>query len=163
MRLRPIPPRVVQPAPQQQLAEAMATPLQVLARVIARPGQIAHGLVGRRRRLHDRQQSRAPELGQFAGIAPIRLHALAGLPRHQGGGDHVARDPVRHHLPLQRVPARAGFVEHLHGPRRVALQLAHHAPHRPGSLASCHVTGVGAARSASRRRGPSCAHRFRCT
>jgi len=34
----------MQPAPQQQLAEPMAAPLQVLARVVARPGQIAHGL-----------------------------------------------------------------------------------------------------------------------
>ena len=90
MGLRPVLARVVQAAPQQQLAEAMATPLQILARVIARPRQIAHGLVGRRRRLHDRQQPRAPELGQLAGIAAIRLHALARLARHQRRGNDVA-------------------------------------------------------------------------
>lgn len=130
VRLRPIPSRVVQPAPQQQLAEPMATPLQVLTCIVARPGQIAPGLVGRRRRLHNRQESRAPELGQLARVAPIRLDALARLPRHQGRGNDVARDPIRRHLPLQRVPARAGFVEDLDGSRRIALELAHHPPDR---------------------------------
>ena len=130
MGLRPVPPGAVQPAPQQQLAKPMATPLHVLARVVAGPRQIAHGLVGRRGRPHDGQQSGASELGQLAGVAPIRLHAVARLPRHQGGGDHVARDSVRRQLALQRVAARAGFVEDVHGSRRVALELAHHPPHR---------------------------------
>jgi hypothetical protein len=44
MGLRPVFARVVQTAPQQQLAEAMATPLKVLARVVPRPRQIAHRL-----------------------------------------------------------------------------------------------------------------------
>lgn len=71
MRLGPMPARVVQAASPQQFAEAMAAPL--LACVVARPGQIAHSLVGGRGRLHDGQESCAPELGQFARIPTIRL------------------------------------------------------------------------------------------
>ena len=104
MGLRPVLAGVVQATPQQQLAEAMATPLEILAGVIARARQIAHRLVGRRGRLHDRQQPRAPELGQLAGVASIRLDALARLAWHQRGSNDVARDPVRRNLPLQRVP-----------------------------------------------------------
>ncbi len=112
VRARPVAARVVQAPPQQQLAQPMPTPLQIFPGIIPRPRQIPHGLVFGRRRLHRRQQPRAPQLHQLARIAAIRLDPLTRLPRNQRRRDHVAAHPRRRHLPLQRVATRAGFIEH---------------------------------------------------
>ena len=142
MRARPVATRVVQATPQQQLAQAMPTPLQIFPRIIPRARQVPHGLVFGRRRLDRRQQPRTPQFRQLARIAAIRLHPLARLPRNQRRRDHVTAHTRRRHLPLQRVATRPGLIEDADRPRRLALELPHQAPHCLGSFASCHVTGV---------------------
>jgi hypothetical protein len=90
----------VQAASQQQLAQAMATPLQILPRVVTGAGQIPHGLVGRRGRLHHGQQAGSPEFGELPRITPIRLHPFARLPRYERRRNHRARHPCRRQLSL---------------------------------------------------------------
>ena len=53
-----------------------------------------------------------------------------GLRGINAGAMTSQRDARRRDLPLQRVATRTGFVEHVHGPRRLALELPHQAPHR---------------------------------
>jgi hypothetical protein len=77
MRLAPIPHRVVQAASQQQLAEAVAAPSRssrASSRARARSRTASSAGVG--------GCTTVRHLGQFAGIATVRLHTLAGLPRH---------------------------------------------------------------------------------
>ena len=95
MRPRPVAPAVVQAAAQQQLAQPMPTPLQILARIIARAAQIANRFVLGGRRLDLRQQARATQLRQLARIAAIRLDPLAGLPWNQRRRDHLDSSPAR--------------------------------------------------------------------
>jgi hypothetical protein len=109
----------------------MAAPLPIFPGIIPRPRQVPDGLVLGCRWLHRREQPRAPELRQLAGIAAIRLHSLTGLPRNQRGRHHVAADTRRRHLPLQRIPTRSGFIKHAHRARRLALELPDQATHRP--------------------------------
>src|SRR5882762_3346566 len=129
MRARPVATAVIQAATQQQLAQAMPTPLQIFTRVITRPTQIADRLLFRRRRPDLRQQPSAQQLHQFARIAAIGLHPLAGLPRNEPRRDDLTADTRCGDLALQRIAARPGFVTHPHGTRRVALELSHQSPH----------------------------------
>jgi hypothetical protein len=55
----------VQTPPQQQLAQPMPTPLQILPGIIPRPRQVANGFVFGSRWLHRGQQPRAPQLHQL--------------------------------------------------------------------------------------------------
>ena len=130
MRSRPVAAGEVEAAAQQQLAQPMPTSLQVFTGIIPRARQVANRLVFGGGRLDRCQQSRASQLRQLARIAAIRLHPLTGFPWNQRRRDHLAAHTRRRHLPLQRVPARPGFIEHAHGPRRVALELPHQALHR---------------------------------
>jgi hypothetical protein len=79
----------------------MPAPLEIFPGIIPRPGQVPDRLVFRGRRLHRREQPRAPEFRQLGGIAAIRLHPLPGLPWNQRRRDHLAAHPRRRHLPLQ--------------------------------------------------------------
>jgi hypothetical protein len=143
VRACPIASRVVQATPQQQLvAQPMAAPLQILSGVIPRPRQIAHRLVFGCGRLDRGQQSRAPELHQFPGIAAIRLHALTRLPRNQRRRNHVTAHTRGRHLPWQRVAAGARFIEDTDRAWCLALDLPDQPTHRIRLLASCHLTGV---------------------
>ena len=78
---RPVPPVVVQPSAEKQLAQAMAAPLQILTRVIPRTAQIAHRFFFGRRRSDLGQQPRAQQLGEFPRIAAIGFDPFARLPR----------------------------------------------------------------------------------
>jgi hypothetical protein len=129
VRARPVASLIVQAASQQQLAQPMPTPLQIFPGIVARARQVAHGLVFRRWRLHRRQQPRAPQLGQLACIAAIRLHPLAGLPRNQCGGHHLTTHSGGRHLPWQGVATQPGFIEHVDRAWRLALELPHEATH----------------------------------
>ena len=129
MRLRPIAPAVVQPAAQEQFAQAMAAPLQILAHIIARPAQIADRFLLRRRRPHLRQQPRAEQLGQLARVAAIGLDPLARLARDQRRRNHLARHARRRQLALQRVATRPGFITRLHRARCLPLELPDQPPH----------------------------------
>ena len=120
----PVPSAVMQAATEQQLAEAMTGALQIFAGVIARPTQIAHRLLFRRRRSNLRQQPGAQQFRQFACIATVGLDPLAWLSRDQARGDDLTAHARRGDLALQRVPAWSGFVAHAHGAWRFALELA---------------------------------------
>jgi len=76
VRLGPRATRVVQTPPKQELAEAVSAPLPVRACVIRSPAQVAYRLLGRRRRLHHRQQSRPVKLRQLPGVPPVGLDPL---------------------------------------------------------------------------------------
>jgi hypothetical protein len=119
----------VQATPQQQLAQSMPTPLQILPSIIPRPGQVSNGLVFGRGRLHGRQQPCASQLHQLAAIAAIRLHPLARFPGHQCRRDHLAAHPRCGQLSLQGIAARTRFVEHPHVARRLSLELPNQPPH----------------------------------
>jgi hypothetical protein len=82
MGLCPIPPAEVQAAAQQQLAQAMARPLQIFAGIVTRPARIPDRFVFRRRRPHFREQPRAVQFRQLARISAIRLDPLTGLDDH---------------------------------------------------------------------------------
>ena len=74
----------------------MPTALQIFPGIVTRPRQVAHGLVGGRRRPHRRQQPRAQQLHQLARIAAIRLHPLAGFRGISAGAmtSQLTRDVV---------------------------------------------------------------------
>jgi hypothetical protein len=130
MRARPIAPVVMQPAAQQQLAQPVATPLQIFTCVIARAAQIADRFFFGRRWLDFRQQAGAQQLHQLARIAAIRLHPFARFSWDECRRDHLTTDTRRCHLALQRIATRTGFVTRTHGPGRFSLELPHEATHR---------------------------------
>ena len=61
---------------------------------------------------HRRQVARAVAARQLQSIAPIRLHAIAGFHRHQGGRDHLAPHAERGQLPIEDIPRGARLVTH---------------------------------------------------
>ena len=73
MTLRPVAPGIMQAAPQQQLTEAMPTPLQILSRVVPRPHEIAGSFLRRRRWTYLGEQAGPQQLRQLARIAAIRF------------------------------------------------------------------------------------------
>ena len=81
MGVCPIAPRVMEPAAQQEFAQAVATPLQIFPGIIACAAQVADGFFLRGRRPHFGQQPRAKQLREFPCIATISLNAL---PRFRG-------------------------------------------------------------------------------
>jgi hypothetical protein len=122
----------VQASAEKQFAQAMATPLQIFASIIAHPAQVADGFLFGRRRSDLRQQPGAPQLHQLARIAAIGFDPLARLPRNEGRRDDLTAHPWCGDLALQRVPARPGFVSHLHGTRSFALELSYQPTHGVG-------------------------------
>jgi hypothetical protein len=57
-----------------------------------------------------RELSRAVQTRQFFGIAPIRLHAIAGSTRHQRRRNHDGAMPQVRDLSLHFVAARTRFI-----------------------------------------------------
>src|ERR1700730_17189746 len=102
----------------------MARALDVVARIIARPSEIAHRFLGWRRRPDLRQQARPEQLRQLPRIPLVGLHAVPRFPRHQRRRNHHATDTPLGQLPLQRVAARPRFVTHPDGTWRITLELA---------------------------------------
>jgi hypothetical protein len=74
----------------------------------------------------------AQQLHQLARIAAIRLDPLARFPRNERRRDDLTAHPWCGDLALQRVPARPGFVAHLHGTRSFALELSYQPTHGVG-------------------------------
>jgi hypothetical protein len=119
----------MQAAAEEQLAQSMATPLQVLTGIVARPAQVANGFLRGGRRADRRQQTRPSQFDELARIAAIGLDPLARLSGNQRRRHDVAAHPRRCHLPLQCVAARTGFIEDAHQSRGLALELPHQATH----------------------------------
>ena len=110
--------RIGQSVAQQKLAEPLAPPLQIVPRIVTRPGEVAHGLLTGRRGTHVGQHPRPLQFRELPGIATVRLNAVARLAGDQGRRNDVAAHSAEMQLPVQGVAARPRFVATLNGPRR---------------------------------------------
>ena len=72
--------------PEEERVEAKCRGLQVTEGLFTRPAEGAEGLIGCLGALHGRESPRAPQPGQWHGIAAGRFHAVAGRVRQEGRG-----------------------------------------------------------------------------
>ena len=95
---------------QQQRRDDLPLAPQIIDRGLARPHQVAHGLVpfvG----YPDRGQLSGPQqASQLHGVAAVGLHPVACLARDQRWRDDGALMSEADHLPVQTVARRAGFI-----------------------------------------------------
>ena len=117
-------------------------PLLVRACVITSPEQVAYRLLGRRRRLHHRQQPRPVRLRQLPRVPPVGLDPVARLARHRHRRSHLALDPAHFELPLQRVAARSGLVAARDGPGAARSSFRRSRSTARASFRTVQVTGV---------------------
>ena len=126
MGLRPVlASRKVQTAPQQQLAQPMASALHIVARIIPGPTQ-------------DRATASSAGVGGWTSVnrparsnsASLRASRLSVFTRSPGlrgisaGAMTTQVTRPRMKLPLERVAARPRLVTHPHGTRRFSLKLS---------------------------------------
>ena len=95
------------PVSQQKLSQAMARAQLVFLRRLSGTHHVSQRLVRGGGDPHRRQVTRAVAARQLQGIAPIRLHAIAGFHRHQGGCDSLAPHAERGQLPIEDIPRGA--------------------------------------------------------
>jgi hypothetical protein len=78
---------------EQEPAEPVAGPGEVLDHVPSSATEVTHAFLGRRRD-GDRGELAAPvESRQSPGIPTVGLHPIAGTLRDEGGCDHIAAHP----------------------------------------------------------------------
>ena len=92
--------------------------MQIVPRIVTRPGEVAHGLLTGRRGTHVGQHPRPLQFRELLGIATVRLKAVARLAGDQGRRNDVAAPSAEMQLPVQGVAARPRFVATRNGPRR---------------------------------------------
>src|SRR6266849_1217132 len=97
---------------QQELAEAMPRPELVLLRRLAGPYEVPQRFVGRVGDPHGGEIPCPVTAGELLRVAPVGLHPVTRLHRDEGGGDDVTVDAEPGELPVEDVPAGAGFVTH---------------------------------------------------
>ena len=79
------PARVADVVAEQQRLQPEARRVEILEGVFPRPGEIADGFIGDRGNVHGREIAGAGEPGQRQRVTFVRLDAITGLPRNQGG------------------------------------------------------------------------------
>jgi len=122
----------------------MAPADDVGADVVPTAGEIADPFFGFRRHVDRRQLAGAEEAHELGGVPAIGLHALPGLARRQGGGDHGTVHAERRELTIEIVAGHAGFIT---GPDRCfpkqPLEEATHLPRFVRDLTQLGLRGVG--------------------
>ena len=128
MALRPgAPARTKQITPSQKhLPQPVPAPGQILQDILPAADEVSHRFLLDRRWPDFRQESRAKQLQQLAGVTPVRLDPLPRFDRDQGRCHHHAPHPQRLNLSLQRVPARPRLVAENDLTARLSLRLPHH-------------------------------------
>ena len=95
---------------QQKRLQMLALRAQVLHRRLARPHQLAHGLMARIRHPDGGQLAGPVQPGQGQGIAPVGLDPLARALGDQRRRDHRAVMAESGDLALQAIAGRTGLV-----------------------------------------------------
>ena len=117
---------------QQELAQPIARAQLIAFGREPRPHQIPQRLMGFVRHPHRRQVPRPIAARQLLGIAPVGLHPVSCLHRHQRRGHHFAVHSQLRELPVQHVTGRARLVAHLQALR--LAELADQPSHRLGTV-----------------------------
>jgi hypothetical protein len=105
---RPAPPGP--PVAQQELAEPVPRPGEVLDHVGSGAAQIPHRLLLEGGDADSHQLAGAVQPGQPAAVPPVGLDLVARCPGDQRRGDHLAADPHALQQPGQPEAGRAGLV-----------------------------------------------------
>jgi hypothetical protein len=98
------------------MRKPMPSAEEIGANVFATAQQIARGLFLLGGNVDGGERARAIQHGELAGIATIRLDAIAWSARNQRGRDDIARDPVSGQRALEFEATGPGFVAALNGP-----------------------------------------------
>jgi hypothetical protein len=95
---------------QQEPGELLPCPPQRPHRIETGPHQVAHRLMPGVGNPHRRQLARPVQLGQAAGVPPIRLDPVARPLRDQGRSHDDTVMPTRRQLALDAVAARSRLI-----------------------------------------------------
>jgi hypothetical protein len=101
---------VLAPVAQQKSLKMLTRSRHHLAHDAAQPDQVAHGFMIGVGHPHGRQLTGPIETGEHGGVAAVRLHPIARLPRNQRWRHHVAPMAETCELAMNAITARAGLI-----------------------------------------------------
>jgi len=115
-----------QPASAQEVAQALAGPVEVLAEVLACAHEIAHLLLDHGRHPHEGELARGEQTRQALGVAGVGLHPVGGLSRDQPRRAHAHVEAALGRRPGEGEASGPGLVDGVHAGSEPLEEGEHH-------------------------------------